>query len=225
MQMNADERLKQREQISALADGQLSDLECAAVIRLASVDDDARACWQTYHLVGDVLRSGEMGAYGRDRDFIARLSTRLQAEPGAPRATTGILKDPESIADNDTLTLGSRENRQVFPPAANDSSFRWKLVAGFASLAAVAAISWSAIGLSTGASDGGRLARSGMEAAGTPAPVLLADAPPVSALAPVLIRDRRLDELMAAHRQAGGNSALQNPSGFLRNATFEGSSR
>ncbi len=223
--MNADERLKQREQISALADGQLSDLECAAAVKVTSIDDDARACWQMYHLVGDVLRSGELGAFGRDRDFLARLNTRLQAEPGALRAVTGILDDPESIAYKDPLTLGSEENRQVFPPAANDSSFRWKLVAGFASLAAVAAISWSTIGLSPGTSDGALLARSGIDAAGSPAPVLLAGASPVPAVAPVLIRDRRLDELMAAHRQFGGNSALQNPSGFLRNATFEGPSR
>ena len=32
---------------------------------------------------------------------------------------------------------------------------------------------------------------------------------------------QRLDALMAAHRQFGGPSALQNSSGFLRNATFD----
>ena len=35
----------------------------------------------------------------------------------------------------------------------------------------------------------------------------------------VMLRDARLDELLAAHQQAGG--ASQMPSGFLRNATFE----
>ncbi len=38
---------------------------------------------------------------------------------------------------------------------------------------------------------------------------------------PVMLRDPRLDELLAAHRQFGGTSALQMASGFLRNATFE----
>ena len=33
------------------------------------------------------------------------------------------------------------------------------------------------------------------------------------------------DELLAAHKQLGGNSALQMPAGFLRNATFEGNAR
>jgi sigma-E factor negative regulatory protein RseA len=36
-----------------------------------------------------------------------------------------------------------------------------------------------------------------------------------------MVRDARLEELLAAHRQLGSNSALQLPSGFLRNATFE----
>ncbi len=38
-----------------------------------------------------------------------------------------------------------------------------------------------------------------------------------------MIRDPRLDELLAAHRQLGNStSALQMPAGFLRNATFAG---
>jgi len=40
-----------------------------------------------------------------------------------------------------------------------------------------------------------------------------------------MLRDPRLDELMAAHRQLGGHSALQVPAGFLRNATYEGAGR
>ena len=41
----------------------------------------------------------------------------------------------------------------------------------------------------------------------------------------VMIRDPRLDELLAAHRQTGGTTALQMPAGFLRNATFEAPAR
>jgi sigma-E factor negative regulatory protein RseA len=39
----------------------------------------------------------------------------------------------------------------------------------------------------------------------------------------VMLRDPRLDQLLEAHQQAGG--ASQMPSGFLRNATFDGPSR
>jgi sigma-E factor negative regulatory protein RseA len=40
-----------------------------------------------------------------------------------------------------------------------------------------------------------------------------------------MLRDPRLDELLAAHKQYGGASALQMPAGFLRNATFEAPQR
>jgi sigma-E factor negative regulatory protein RseA len=55
-------------------------------------------------------------------------------------------------------------------------------------------------------------------------------APPVVAVAgnegqQVMIRDPRLDELLAAHKQFGSTAALQMPAGFLRNANFERSDR
>jgi sigma-E factor negative regulatory protein RseA len=40
----------------------------------------------------------------------------------------------------------------------------------------------------------------------------------------MMIRDPRLDELMAAHRQLGG-AALVAPAGYLRTATFDGPGR
>jgi sigma-E factor negative regulatory protein RseA len=40
-----------------------------------------------------------------------------------------------------------------------------------------------------------------------------------------MIRDARLDQLLAAHRQFGSATALQTSGGFLRNATFEGPAR
>jgi sigma-E factor negative regulatory protein RseA len=102
--------------------------------------------------------------------------------------------------------------------AANASVFRWKMAAGFASLAAVAAIGWSSFAGLQGAGS------SGAQLAVAPAPVQ--PAAPVVAVAgnegqQVMIRDPRLDELLAAHKQFGSTSALQMPAGFLRNATFE----
>jgi sigma-E factor negative regulatory protein RseA len=51
-----------REQISALADGQLEGERFAAVVGKVGGDEEARDSWQMYHLIGDVLRSGEAGA-------------------------------------------------------------------------------------------------------------------------------------------------------------------
>lgn len=96
-------------------------------------------------------------------------------------------------------------------PAAND--WRWKLVAGVASVAAVAAVGWNAWSLGPAASGQPQLASA-------PAGVV-----PVAAEAAAMIRDPRLDQLLQAHRQFGGATALGTTSGFLRNATFEGPAR
>jgi sigma-E factor negative regulatory protein RseA len=57
------------------------------------------------------------------------------------------------------------------------------------------------------------------------APVAVAQSGGTAAAEQVMIRDPRLDELLAAHKQFGGASALQMPAGFMRNATIEGPAR
>lgn len=91
--------------------------------------------------------------------------------------------------------------------SANDGVWRWKLVAGLCSLTAVAVLGWQLVVLRPD----------------SPAPQLatVAPVPAVAVDPPVMIRDPRLDQLIAAHQQQGGTSALQMPAGFLRNATFE----
>lgn len=195
-------------------DGQLSGAQAAmAVQSMASAE--ARECWHVYHLVGDVLRSTDLAACGHDTAFVARLAARLQHETPAFEALPALAK-PAML--------------DVARPAANDGVFRWKLVAGLASFAAVAAIGWGALGsIGPQPGAGAQLARSAAPAVGTTQ--VMALAAPVSAasqaadMAPVMLRDARLDELLAAHRQTVGASALGNAAGFLRNATFEGPGR
>jgi sigma-E factor negative regulatory protein RseA len=69
--------------LSALADGEADAAEsgrsCAA---WSAGDVAARESWHVYHLIGDVLRSDDLaGSPQRDRDFLARLGHRLDAEP------------------------------------------------------------------------------------------------------------------------------------------------
>ena len=190
------EQMQTQELISALADGRLQGDAFARGVELAASDPAAREAWQAYHLIGDVLRSGELAVASSPSAFLERLQRRLQDEPPlAPRAT------PEAAA------APRREK------AANDGSFRWKMVAGFASVAAVGAMAWSLVG--------------GLPA--EPASAELAKAPAGTVLTAgergVMIRNPQLDELLAAHRQLGGASALQMSTGFVRNATFEASGR
>jgi sigma-E factor negative regulatory protein RseA len=201
-----NETMDKNEWISALADGQLAADEVGRAVQAACADREALATWHAYHVVGDVLRSGELGAGAPASQFLERFNARLAQEPRRPEA--GSAAASPAIA------------RPV--AAAND--FRWKMVAGVASVAAVAAVGWSVLGAGAGGS--GPAAQPQLAIAVQPAPV--AGTPPVVArneAAGVMIRDPRLDELLAAHRQFGGASALQMPAGFLRNATFEGPAR
>lgn len=203
-----------RETVSALMDGQLRGADASAALQMMA-SDEARECWQVYHLVGDVLRSTDLAACGHDSAFVARLSARLQQE-AAPVARVPA---PSPI-----------QVRDVAQPAANDGVFRWKMVAGLASFAAVAAIGWGALGsIGPQPGAGAQLARSAAPAVGTTQVMALAAPVPAASqaadMAPVMLRDARLGELLAAHRQTVGASALGNAAGFLRNATFEGPGR
>jgi sigma-E factor negative regulatory protein RseA len=198
-QMDTLEMMDKRELISALADGQLRGDGFARGVE-AAASDEGRASWQAYCVIGEVLRSGQASAGTAPDAFLAKLSARLNEEPA--RASQALVA---------VAPIVTRE--QV---AAND--WRWKLVAGVASVAAFAAVGWNVWGTAPGAG------ATGAQLAVAPAGVL-----PVAATtdprAPAMIRDPRLDQLLAAHRQLGGATALQAPSGFLRNATFEGPAR
>lgn len=76
-----------RQLVSALADGQLRGDALARSLQALADDAQARQAWQTYHLIGDVLRSVDLvGVTPQDR-FMARFSQRLagEAPPGSGR--------------------------------------------------------------------------------------------------------------------------------------------
>jgi sigma-E factor negative regulatory protein RseA len=197
--MDATNKMDNQEVISALADGQLRGEAFARGVQLATADARAREAWLAYHVIGEVLRTGRAATGAAPEAFIGKLRQRLAAEsiPAAPRPVQA----------------------PVLPaPAAAANDWRWKLVAGVASVAAMAAVGWNMWG----------------SAAGGGTQPQLAAAPVVPGVVPVavqgsastmVVRDPRLDQLLQAHRQLGGATALGNSSGFLRNATFEGQAR
>lgn len=185
-------KMDDQELISALADGQLQGEAFAQGVRAATADGLGREAWCAYHVVGEVLRSGRAHAGTPPEVFLGRLQRRLQAEqpllqPVAAQAIAVVR--PVRASANDTM---------------------WKLAAGVASFAAVAAVGWNLWGAGAAANPQAQVA-----AAAASAPVLASAA---------TTRDARLEMLLAAHRQFGGATALGS-SGFLRNATFEGPSR
>ncbi|MBP6598717.1 MAG: sigma-E factor negative regulatory protein [Giesbergeria sp.] len=216
-----DTQLTQHEQLSALADGQLDDAAFEQALQFAH-EEEGRASWQLYHLVGDVLRSPELAHHAADNGaFLQRLQQRLADEPAPGRPLQAGLGLQAAVP----LQL------PVVPEAANASVFQWKMVAGLASVAAVAVVGWSSWSSLHSVPNGTAMAvlsNSAPVVASVTAPVVA----PVSQVQQlpqpaeqVMLRDPRLDELLAAHQQFGATSALQMPARFLRNATFEAPKR
>ena len=199
-----DKNLTQQEQLSALADGELDGEAWEQALQFAH-EEQGRASWQLYHLVGDVLRSPELAHHADNGAFLQRLQQRLADEPVPGRPLQ------ESLQAAVPLQV------PVVAEAANASLFQWKMVAGLASVAAVAVVGWSSWSSLQSAPTGASMAA-------LPSAPVVAQASNTPA-APIMLRDPRLDELLAAHQQFGSTSALQMPARFLRNATFEAPAR
>ena len=213
-----EELVKHHEAISALADGELLADECAQTVARLGDSEDDRLTWLAYHVTGDVMRAGPSLAGGAETAFMQRLKQSLAQEP--PRAS--VVPEVEIRVTGAEPVRATGLNDLNNEPA-NDAHFRWKWVAGLASVVMVSLVGWQAVG-NLSSSSGAELAQ--QTVAPPTATLVAASAPPlVLADAPVMLRDPQLDALMAAHRQFGGASALQMPTGFLRNATFDGAAR
>lgn len=161
--------------------------------------------WNRYHVIGDVLRSAELAPSGDDQAFWARLSLTLAQEPRYPTE-----KDREETALVDSVVASALVKPSRM--SANDSAWRWKFLAGVSTVALVAAVGIGFLGVIA--------LRDEAQIAAVPVPP--SDLHIVEGDQGVMLRDPQLDQMMAAHQQLGGHSALQLPTGFLRSATFEG---
>jgi sigma-E factor negative regulatory protein RseA len=198
----------QRAHISDLADGQLRGAAFADAMALLDANSQARAFWYGLHVAGDALR-GEIAAnatantanIANDMAFLETFRANLAKEPLLKPA---VKPSAEPIVQSNALTSAL--------PTANDSFFNWKWVGGLSAAAAAVVFSWNLVATTSNAPNGSgaQFAQSAVQAA----PVA------TSSAAGVMLRSPQLDALIAAHNQAGGSSALQMPSGFLRSATF-----
>jgi sigma-E factor negative regulatory protein RseA len=210
----------QASMVGAWLDGELTEAELTAWLSQGVPSDAVVVRGQVYQLIGDALRGEAPLVAAEPSAFLLGVQARLRDEAPwrAPAAAPAPLRSTSAI-----------EVAQVRAPAANDAVFRWKLVAGLASLAAVMAVSWTVLGTAPAGSGAGaaqpQLALA-QPAPGERAAGLVIGAPvAVNTGQGVLIRDAGLEALMAEHRQHGGVSALQMPAGFLRNATHHSDAR
>ena len=217
------------EQLSALMDGELAGAELQQLLDTLPDVADGEDCYvsaQSYLLIGEVLRAPAAGyrMQTSNLDFLGALNAKLALEPalasGAQPKVAEVVVPSVSIAAPVQMPV----QMPVQGEAANESVFRWKLVAGFASLAAVAMVGWSSLGLLGGGAPkagGQQMASATPTVSGpTTAQGLVQMPVTVGQNATVMLRDPRLDELLAARGQIGGTANLQMPASFLRNATF-----
>ncbi len=227
------------EQLSAWVDGELDDQALSQLLaELPELADD-EACYaslQSYQVIGDLMRSAHAPC-SDSLAFLDALNAKLALEPplvaqGQP--APGAVAVPAVAA----AAVQTVKPAAAVQDAANHSVFRWKMVAGFATVAAVAMVGWNSIGLLSGGA--GQEARQQMAGAAAPQVVASAASPRPAASnaqglvqqqvtvgqnSSIMLRDPRLDELLAARGQIGGTANLQMPAGFLRNATFNAEKR
>lgn len=201
------------ERISALADGQLEGDQFVQAVTDVSCDPDSAQTWLAYHVLGDVLRSPELAPSVHDLAFLDRFTKRLALEVELrPAFVDGLMPQDRWGAERSSVPLAAAI------PSSNESVFRWKTWAAVASVLISAVLG---LGLWDQSPNQGAAQLSRVPEPATQSPLLAVDLAGTG----VMIRDPRLDELLLAHRQLAGHSALQMPAGFLRNATYEGPTR
>lgn len=191
-----------KELLSAMVDGELQGSELEQALACAESPQGC-ASWELYHLVGDVLRSPDL-AHHSQHDLLSGLRSQLAKEPALKLEGSQLEQVTAGMAHTQNAVVGLRD------PAANSSVFRWKVAASFATVAAVAALGWNLMGVPVGG-QGAQLASAAPSIA-TPLVVATQEGE--------VLRDARLDALMANHQQYTSRPSLQTPAEFLRNASF-----
>lgn len=198
-----------QEQISALADGELSsayvDMAMAALRQT-----EGRNTWDVYHQIGDVMRSDEM-ALTMSPDFFTRMSARLEAEPtivAAPLAATMQPSEHLAVGGGQSIGVGVTSVRH----SVRHSIKRFALPGMAAAAVAAAAfiITPQATVVSGPAPNGASTSQ-----------LALASASAVSddhARAGEVLRDPQMDEYLVAHQRF--SPSLYSAAQYARPATF-----
>lgn len=224
------------EALSLLADGQASNEQALHALDLWARDPAGQERWQTWHLIGDVMRSADLApAHAPGDVFLPQLRARLQGQPigqaqdpsqdqlhsePPPRVPYGPVKPPNAgrfrAPGTEKVLLAVRSMlARWWPP-------RGPLVAGGGVAASALLL---VLGLTHPWEDGATSSVSSLEVAkDRQVPVAAASsasADPVWRAADgQLIRDARLDEYLRAHR-AGGPAVPGGATGRFETVVLE----
>jgi sigma-E factor negative regulatory protein RseA len=191
--------------LSALMDNHLDAGHAHDAMARLLASGDAQATWHCYHLIGDIIRSQELAPCASELGFAQKVMESL----GDQSEATYLPAGSEAVAQ----TVVAQKT-----PSANRSQFRIK---AFAGAIGVFFVAYLLVGTLQQRSEPAAPQIVAIQKQNMTEPGGLA----VVEDRPVINRDPELDALLSAHEQMGGHSALQTPSGFLRNATFDRSKR
>ena len=199
--------------LSALADGDATDSEAARAFQAWRDDPDARASWHAYQLIGDVLRSDDLGAEpAADAAFLAALRARLADEP--------VVLAPQPRVEEVPIALPASANASG---GAIRSRSRWQgpvaMAAGF--LAVIGVLNVSGTFKSGAGTNVASTAASGPLMASTTA-VNNGVVVPTSLQTPAQTQAAadQLAPYLAAHRQSGMSGPFQMPGSDIRNVSL-----
>jgi sigma-E factor negative regulatory protein RseA len=194
--------LTQQEQWSALHDGQLAGVDARALVRASLTDERLMQQWRSMSAIGQVMRA---------QAHQPTLPRSLPAQTAASQSTPVQNAPVQNAPGIDTRA------------SANDG--RWRMLAGLATLAAVGALVWGLLGGAGGSWVGQDQILASSPAGAAKASVTLVNTNnglsrvQIAGQEATMIRNPRLDEFLAAHKQFGGVSALQQPAGSLRSVS------
>lgn len=193
----SDHGASQREQLSSFVDGECHASAADDACRRWRTDGEWRSTWHAYHVIGDVLRSDELAAGGRQAAFLATLRERLAAEP-VPLAPAPLVAQPAP----------AERTRRWYVPAAAMAGFVAVGVAVIALRPEATPSGWNERIAATPPAGQGASLGVGSVALPASAQLMVVDGQ--------LIRDARLDAYFEAHRGAAGAVPSALPGGALR---------
>jgi len=192
--------------LSAMADGEATEGEMRQALQAWRDDEDCRADWHGYTLIGDAMRSDDLisAGGGHDAHFLSCLRARLADEPVvlAPMSPLGPQEVPGAASNVVPLRAGARWRRVLV-------SHR-----GWTASAAVAAGCVMAVGAAmVWRSPVPGVAPAGVELAQVQAVATPASMSEAAAVIPMQ-RNPQLDRYLMAHRQFAQGPALAAPGGI-----------
>ncbi|MFC5428582.1 sigma-E factor negative regulatory protein [Paraburkholderia denitrificans] len=197
------------ERLSAFVDGELTAGERPDGI-FSDLDQEGRASWSAYHLIGDVLRSDDLAlSAAASQSFMAGFAARFEAEPHvlAPAAL------PVTRPAAGGATGG----------VARILALRHRIVPTLAVAAAAATLTWIVVPQMHGAGNVGGTQVASVSSSGDGVQRVAMNAVPAQAAAVQdgnIIRDARLDAYLEAHQQFAQQPVMSDSMPLIRAATL-----